>query len=115
MPRPTNNVLGRNVDSERMVAKPPASDIDSDVGENMAMIATRPMLKKTLMREVLARSAMSLCRHNGSITNKLEIIRHFPPGKPNKGPIVSFTNIRYDSIGPQDMMNIIILQTNHPI
>mmetsp|Transcript_14555 Transcript_14555/g.31066 ORF Transcript_14555/g.31066 Transcript_14555/m.31066 type:complete len:99 (+) Transcript_14555:1342-1638(+) len=97
-----------------MALNPPASDRVSDVGEYTTTIDTMQMLKSTLTREVLARSAMSLCKHNGSITSTLETTRQADPSYPVKPPRVSFTTMRYDSMGPQDMININTLHIAHP-
>ena len=63
------------MDCERIEVYPPAFEMDSDVGEYMAMIPTKPMLNRTLKRDVFARSAISRCKLRGSITAKLEIIK----------------------------------------
>lgn len=73
------HVPGRIVDCETTEMNPPAFEMDSNVGEYMPMIPTKPMLNTTLKRDVLARSAISRCKLRGSITAKLEIIKQMDP------------------------------------
>jgi len=62
IPSPMKHVCGRKVELDRMGSIPSCVDMDSDVGLNQAMIATRKISNRTHIRDVLARSAMSYTR-----------------------------------------------------